>query len=110
MKCRLLQQQQSGQVRQHGFTLIELTIALTITGIIMAGLFGAMKQNGEVRNARMSATFDTLLLGMARSTASTAITCPANPTLKQGDANYGQPNVDGTGACPARQSFFYNRR
>lgn len=97
----------SGQVRQSGFTLIELTIALTITGIIMAGLFGAMKQNGEVRNARMSATFDTLLLGMAEFYRIYGYyPCPANPTLKQGDANYGQPNVDGTGAClPANPSF-----
>ncbi len=85
---------------QRGFTLIELTLALTITGVIMAGLFGAMKQNGEIKSARMNNTFDTLLLGMAEFHRMYGYyPCPANPTLVQGDANYGEPNLDGSGAC-----------
>lgn len=92
---------------QSGFTLIELTIALTITGVIMAGLFGAMKQNGEIRSARMSATFDNILLGMAEFYRIYGYyPCPANPTLLKGDANYGEPNLDGSGACIASGAGF----
>lgn len=92
---------------QRGFTLIELTIALTITGVIMAGLFGAMKQNGEIRNTRMTATFDNLLLGMAEFYRIYGYyPCPANPTLTQGDANYGEPNLDGSGNCTPSAAAF----
>ena len=91
----------------RGFTLIELTIALTITGVIMAGLFGAMKQNGEIRTARMSATFDNLLLGMAEFYRIYGYyPCPANPMLTKGDANYGEPNLDAGGICVASGPAF----
>lgn len=87
---------------QQGFTLIELTLALSITGVIMAGLFGALKQSGEIRDVRTATTFDRLLLGMAEFHRIYGYyPCPADPTLQAHDANYGEPRLDASGACTA---------
>lgn len=84
----------------RGFTLIELAIAMTISGLIIAAIFGAMNQNKAVKSAQMTQIMDSLLLGTAEYyRIYGTYPCPADPTLVRGDANFGEPDADASGAC-----------
>lgn len=87
---------------QGGFTLLEMVIVVMITSLIMGAVFNILNQDGEIKSARMNGIFDSVLLGMAEYYRIYGFyPCPASPTLRPGDPNYGEPNFDAGGNCMA---------
>ena len=85
---------------ESGFTLLEMVIVVLITSVLMGAIFRVMGQDGEIKNSRMNSIFDTALLGIAEYTRIYGFyPCPADPALRPGDANYGEPNLNAAGQC-----------
>ncbi|WP_435641450.1 type II secretion system protein [Micavibrio aeruginosavorus] len=87
---------------ESGFTLLEMVIVTLITSLIMGAIFNLMNQDGQIKSARMNGIFDTVLLGIAEYQRIYGFyPCPADPTLRPGNVNYGEPNIDAAGNCNA---------
>ena len=76
---------------QHGFTLIELAVVLTIIAIVIG--MSAQMSVSVIATMRLTATQQKMKALenalMAFRTANDRIPCPANLTIAKGSANYG---------------------
>ncbi len=87
--------------RQRGFTLIEISLVLIVSGLVMLIASQALKlQNTNTKRAitldSLNVTRDALIEFVALQGR---YPCPADITLDLHDANYGRENVDGSGNC-----------
>ncbi|MEA1938404.1 MAG: prepilin-type N-terminal cleavage/methylation domain-containing protein, partial [Pseudomonadota bacterium] len=78
--------------RKHGFTLIELAIALTVIGLIMGLGASALKRMGEesrekITEQKMDAVEDALILYATRNGH---LPCPADGNLVDGHTRAGR--------------------
>lgn len=89
--------------RASGFTLLEMALVITISGLMTAGIFAAINQDGQVKSTRMNNTMDALLLGMGEYYRIYGYyPCPADPRISAdaSNPNFGKPVLSG-GNCVA---------
>ena len=77
--------------RQSGFTVLEMAIVLIISGLLLAGFLGIVNNNRQVQEFRNNEIIARLQWGLAEHFRIFGYyPCPADPTLAEDHANYGE--------------------
>lgn len=94
------------EIRQRGFTLLEMSITLLIVGILLTGLIMTLSaQQDATREAetrRQLAQAREALYGFAMVNG--RLPCPADPTLPSGAANAGRARAFTPAGCTGGQA------
>ena len=96
--------QKTARDEQRGFSLIEFSVVLLISGFIFAGAMSVYVV--YAKRVKLETTYDNLYAANTLMTEAWNLNnryfCPADPTLQPGDANYGRENCAAgltTGTC-----------
>jgi len=77
---------------QHGFTLLELSIAMAVIGVVVAGGLSMstslVDQQAHVQTENQMDEIDKAISAYVAS-GNAKLPCPADPTIKAGDSNFG---------------------
>jgi|GEM_PF-5165628 len=74
----------------RGFTLIELSIVILISGMLLAAIFSVLNKRNVLDGSTMDKKFDRALTGIAEFYRITGrYPCPADPTLPFSDSDFG---------------------
>ena len=102
--------QSQRQSAQHGFTLLELSVVLTILAILIGG--GLVIGTAQLEQSKITVTkerldtIETMLENYV--TAFNRLPCPANITLATSDANFGTEDRTAPDACDAVANEIFN--
>ena len=96
-------QMRRGFIRSSGFSLIELSVIILMIALFMAG-YHAVYKDDAVTEKQSEVTTDLNRVRASLEIYARAFgryPCPADPTVPNGDPNFGHnaANIDGSGNC-----------
>jgi len=82
---------------QEGFTLVEIAVVMIILSIIIAPIFTIFTQQGRMKDVRQDEAINSQVLSALATylKENGAYPCPANPTLAQNNAAFGDAGAPG---------------